>query len=56
MDLRLTNVQVLLLQRIYWQVRHYLAVQCFRNATLITISEGAIKARRLSTAHRCLAA
>ena len=56
MDLRLTDVQVLFLRRVYWHVRHHLAVTCLRNAALTTVGEGAREARLLVIACRCLAA
>ena len=56
MDLPLTDVQVSLPRRVYWHVRHHLAVKCLRNAALTTIGESAREPWLLVIARRCLAA
>ena len=56
MDLRLTDVQVLLPRCVRGHVRHHFAVKCLRDAMLTAIGEGAREVRLLVIARRCLAA
>ena len=56
MDLRPTDVQVLLPRCVRGHVGHHFAVKCFRDTTLTTIGEGTSEIQRLVIARQLLAA